>query len=65
MPNESRNGFFARYRSALGLVAALVVVALLVLVYRWTAPANEQTTTATGGQVPEGDVLRVGALPVT
>lgn len=64
MATESRNGFTDRYRWAIALSAAMAVVVLLVLVYRLTAP-TPQATSAGGAQIPEGDVLRVGALPVT
>lgn len=64
MPIESRNGFTDRYRWAIALSTALAAVVLLVFVYRLTAP-TPQRTTSSGDQIPEGDVLRVGALPVT
>lgn len=54
----------ARYRWAAALSAAMAAVVLLVLVYRLTAP-TPQATTGSGDQIPDGDVLRVGALPVT
>lgn len=63
MPIESRNGFTDRYRWAIALSTALAAVVLLVFVYRLTAPTPQ--TTVSGDQIPEGDVLRVGALPVT
>lgn len=64
MSTESRKEFTARYSWAIALSTALAAVVLLVLVYRLTAP-TPQRTTSSGEQIPEGDVLRVGALPVT
>ena len=62
MPTEYRNGFTARYRWPIALAAALATVIMLVLAYRLTEP----TMTTLGGEgIPESDVLRVGALPVT
>lgn len=63
MSTESRKEFTARYSWAIALSTALAAVVLLVLVYRLTAPTPQRTTS--GDQIPEGDVLRVGALPVT
>ena len=62
MPAESSNGFSARHRLVLSVAAAVATVVLLVMVYRLTAP---KPTTVGGARVAEGDLLRVGALPVT
>ena len=62
MPAESSNGFSARHRLVLAIAAAVATVVLLVMVYRLTAP---RATTVGGAPVAEGDLLRVGALPVT
>jgi hypothetical protein len=62
MPAESSNGFSARHRLVLAIAGALATVVLLVMVYRLTAP---KATTVGGGRVAEGDLLQVGALPVT
>ena len=64
MTTESRNGFTSRYSWAIALSTALAAVVLLVFVYRLTAP-TPQTITGSGDRIPESDVLRVGALPVT
>ena len=65
MASELREGFAARYRWAIVLFASLAAVALLVLAYRLTAPGAYERATARGERIPERDVLRVGALPVT
>ena len=65
MATESRNWFAGRYRWAMALSLPLAAIVLLVFIYRVTAPKSEQTTAASGATIPEGDVLRVGALPVT
>jgi len=65
MPTESSNGFTTRHRLAIALGATLAAVLLLVLVYRLTTPKTAQTTSASGAQISEKDVLQVGALPVT
>lgn len=65
MAAESRSRVAARYRWAIALAAPLVAVMLLVLVYRATEPRTAQTMAPDGESIPEGDVLRVGALPVT
>ena len=65
MPTEPRNSFTGRYRWAMALIVPLAAIVLLVLLYRVTAPKTAQTTTPGGAAIPEGDVLRVGALPVT
>ena len=62
MPAESSNGFTARHRLVLAIAAALATVMLLVMVYKLTAP---KPTAVGGARVAEGDLLRVGALPVT
>lgn len=65
MATESRNRVTARYGWAIALAAALAAVMLLVLVYRATEPKTAQTVAPNGESIPESDVLRVGALPVT
>jgi hypothetical protein len=65
MPTVFRNRFTARYRWVIGLCGAIATVAVLVLIYRLTAPRTTQTTTASGQQIPESEILKVGALPVT
>ncbi|HZO20275.1 MAG TPA: hypothetical protein VFB46_14890 [Gemmatimonadaceae bacterium] len=65
MASGLRDGFAARYRWAVVLFGSLAAIALLVLAYRLTAPGADERTTDRGERVPEGDVLRVGALPVT
>jgi hypothetical protein len=60
-----RDRFATRNRLAIGVVAAVALIAMLVLAYRLTAPDSTQTTTSSGERIPESDVLRVGALPVT
>ena len=65
MPNENLPPVTTRYRSALTFAAVVAVVATLVLAYKLTTPKSSQTTTTSGEQVTEGDVLHVGALPVT
>jgi hypothetical protein len=65
MPTESRTWFTGRYRWAMALSLPLAAIVLLVFIYRVTAPKTTQTTAESGGRIPEGDVLRVGALPVT
>lgn len=54
-----------RHQLAITAGAAVAAVVLLVLLYRATAPRSAQDTTASGAQLAERDVLRVGALPVT
>jgi hypothetical protein len=49
----------------MALAIPLAAIVLLVFLYRVTAPRTTQTTAESGGRIPEGDVLRVGALPVT
>lgn len=65
MSTESGNRFTTPQRWVLGVGLSLAVVAALVLVYKATAPRSAQTTSASGNKIPEDDVLRVGALPVT
>ena len=65
MPTDSRNSFSGRYRWALALALPLAAIVLLLFLYRVTAPKTVQTTAPSGGTIVEGDVLRVGALPVT
>jgi hypothetical protein len=65
MPTEYRNWFTGRNRWAMALAIPLAAIVLLVFLYRVTAPRTTQTTAESGGRIPEGDVLRVGALPVT
>ena len=65
MATESRNWFTGRYRWAMALSLPLAAIVLLVFLYRVTAPKPTQTTTESGGRIAEGDILRVGALPVT
>ena len=65
MPTESRNWLTGRYRWAMALILPLAAIVLLVFIYRVTAPRTAQTTAPSGGTIPEADVLRVGALPVT
>ena len=62
MPTGSSNGFSARHRLVLAVAGAIATIVLLVMVYRLTAP---KPTTVGGAKVAEGDLLRVGALPVT
>jgi hypothetical protein len=49
----------------MALILPLAAIVLLVFLYRVTAPRTAQTTAPSGATIPEGDVLRVGALPVT
>ena len=65
MSSEMPNRFATRNRFAIGVVAAVALIAMLVLAYRLTAPDSSQTTTSSGQPIAESDVLRVGALPVT
>jgi hypothetical protein len=65
MPPDLRNSVSGRYRWALALALPLAAIVLLVFLYRVTAPKTTQTTAPSGSAIPEGDVLRVGALPVT
>jgi hypothetical protein len=65
MATESRTWFTGRYGWAMALAIPLAAIVLLVFIYRVTAPKTTQTTAESGGRIPEGDVLRVGALPVT
>ena len=65
MPIESRSWLTGRYRWAMALALPLAAIILLVFIYRVTAPKTAQTTAPSGSAIPEGDVLRVGALPVT
>ena len=65
MPADFRNWFTGRYRWAMALTLPLAAIVLLLFIYRVTAPKTTQTTAPSGGTIPEGDVLRVGALPVT
>lgn len=46
------------------LAVPILVVAVLVLAYRYTAPRSGQSGSSGAGGV-EADVLQVGALPVT
>lgn len=59
MPEHPRR----RWHWALTLAIPVLTVALLVLAYRVTAPGSRGTPP--GGAAAAGDVLRVGALPVT
>jgi hypothetical protein len=65
MFEESPKDFAARHRWAVGLFSTVATVVLLVVVYRVTAPKTSQTGFAPGQRSPDGDVLKVGALPVT
>ena len=65
MPTDSRNWLTGRYRWAMALALPLAAIVLLVFIYRVTAPKTVQTSAPSGAAIPEGDVLRVGALPVT
>lgn len=67
MPTESSpgNSFIRRHGPAIALGVSVAAIALLVLVYRTTAPRSVQDTTASGDRVSESEVLQVGALPVT
>jgi hypothetical protein len=65
MATEFRSRFTGRYRWAMALALPLAAIILLVFIYRVTAPRTAQTTAPSGGTIPEADVLRVGALPVT
>jgi hypothetical protein len=53
-----------RFRLAALLALPIVAVAILVLAYRYTAPRAERSDSSGAASV-EGDVLKVGALPVT
>jgi hypothetical protein len=65
MVTEFRDRFTSRHRWAIAVSAAVAVVVLAVIAYRVTAPRSGQLTSASGKPVPPGDVLKVGALPVT
>lgn len=64
MTTHSTNGAFRRYRWMIVPAAALAGILLLIVVYRLTTPGTGATS-ASGERMPEGDVLQVGALPVT
>lgn len=65
MATEFRDRFFARHRWAITFGASVAAVVLAVVVYRVTAPKSAQRIGASGARLPMGDVLQVGALPVT
>lgn len=52
-----------RWHWTLALAVPALTIALLVVAYRVTAPGSRSTPP--GGAAAEGDVLQVGALPVT
>lgn len=65
MFEETPKEFAARHRWAVGFLSTVVTVVVLIFVYRVTAPKTSQTRFAPGQQIADGDVLKVGALPVT
>jgi len=65
MFEETPRQFAARHRWAVGLLSTVATLVVLILVYRLTAPKTSQMGLAPGQRIPDGDVLKVGALPVT
>jgi|GEM_PF-1764403 hypothetical protein len=65
MVMKSSDRFVVRHRTALLAAAAVAAVILVVVGYELTLPKSAQTTAASGAPVPENELLRVGALPVT
>ena len=63
MTTEPANSSSRRHRWAIVPAVAVTAIVLLVLVYRATVPRSDQSVPST--QTSEGEVLRVGALPVT
>jgi len=65
MFEETPKQFAARHRWAVGFLSTVAALVVLILVYRLTAPKASQMGFAPGQRIPDGDVLKVGALPVT
>ena len=65
MLGELREAFVARYRWPLILAGAVGGVLATVLLYNLSAPKPEQVGGVDVKDLPEAQILRVGALPVT
>ena len=65
MATEFREPFTVRYRRAIALATPVVSVVLSVLFYYVTMPKSVQSADSSGRDVPESQLLQVGALPVT
>ncbi len=61
-PIERQRGPLGRVPVVIALAIAVAAVLVLIVVYRSTAPKPAGTGVQ---QVAQGDVLKVGALPVT
>lgn len=62
---EFRDAFVARYRWPLILAGAIAAVLATVVLYQVTTPKPEQVGGVDVKELPEAQILRVGALPVT
>ena len=62
---EFREAFVARYRWPLILAGVIAAVLATVVLYQVTAPKPEQVGGVDVKALPEAQILRVGALPVT
>jgi hypothetical protein len=62
---ESREALVARYRWPLILAGAIAGVLATVLLYSISSPRPEQVGGVDVKDLPEAQILRVGALPVT
>ena len=65
MPGNFREAFIARYRWPLILAGVVAGVLATVVLYNVSAPKPEQVGGVDVKELPEGLILRVGALPVT
>lgn len=65
MLGEFRDAVVARYRWPLILAGVLAGVLATVLLYQLTAPKPERVGGVDVKDLPEEQILRVGALPVT
>jgi len=65
MLEETPQQFAARHRWSVGLLSTVAALVVLILVYRLTTPKTSQMGLAPGQGIPDSDVLKVGALPVT
>lgn len=65
MPIGFRDAFLTRYRWPAILVGAAAAVLMTVALYRVTAPKPSRVGDLDTRDIPEAEILRVGALPVT
>ena len=65
MISEFREALLARYRWPLILAGVVAGVLATVLLYNVTTPKAEEVGGVAVKDLPEAQILRVGALPVT